>query len=172
MDPISIGLGVVGLGLQLFGGGQSAALSAQNAKLSQGIAADEQGVNAQKYQQMQLEARRSTLQTFRNAQRARAQGVASATNQGAAQGSGLQGATAQNTDQATFGALGINQNLQIGTNIFGINSDISSKRIAQAGIQGQQATDQGLMSLGQGIVKAAPIVNAFGKDLFGGTSTS
>jgi len=75
MDPISIGLGLAGLGMSLFGGlgqasvvRQQAQISAQVAGVSGQIAGDEQQVQAQRQQQMELEANRQQLQNFRNVQ--------------------------------------------------------------------------------------------------------
>lgn len=168
MDPISIGLGVVGLGLQLFGGSKQADASKQQAQVSGQIAQDEQAINAQKQQQMQLEGRRSQLQNFRNAQRLRAQATASATNQGAQFGSGLQGGIAGITDKATENTQGIDQGMKISQNIFGINNDISAKRVQMAQLGGQAAEGAGLASLGGALMKSGPTIGAFGKDLFAG----
>jgi len=164
MEPISVGLGIVGLGMQLFGGFAGAGVAKQQAQVSEEIAQDEQKINIQKQQQMQLQAQRSNLENFRNVQKAQAQSLAAATAQGAQFGSGLQGGQAQIKDQGLYNALGVNQNLQIGQNIFGINSDISAKKEQLASLGGQAATDQGIASLGGAIMKAGPIVGAFGKN--------
>lgn len=164
MNPITLGLTAVGLGLQLFGGSQQSQIAHQQAQVSMGIASDEQAINAQRQQQMQLEARRQQMENFRNAQRLRAQGTAAAVNQGAQFGSGLQGSLAENTSEALFNAQGINQSLQIGNNIFGITNDIDAKKIQLAQLGGSASTAQGYSNLGAGIVKSAPIAGAFGKD--------
>src|SRR6266446_5197478 len=135
-NPVSIGLGLAGLAMQVFGGlgaadvsKQQARISAQVAGVSGEIAGDELQIQAQKQQQMQLEANRMQLQNFRNVQQARARSLASATTQGAEFGSGLEGGLASASDQGNVNALGINQNLEIGRNIFGIDTDISQKKI-------------------------------------------
>lgn len=168
MDPISLGLGVVGFGMQLFGGMQSANISKQQAQQSMAIAADEKKINEQKQLQQQLESRRMQMQTLRNVQRQRAQGIAAATNQGASLGSGLQGALAQNTDESIFNMTGINQAQQIQGSIFGINNDISSHKMQLAQLGGDQAEAQGLASLGGSLMKIGPTVGAFGKDIGAG----
>src|SRR6266404_4440835 len=157
MDPVSIGLGLAGLGLSLFGG-------------------DEQQVQAQKQQQMELEANRAQLQNFRNVQQAQARSVAGATAGGAQFGSGLQGGLAAASDEGGVNALGISQNLEIGRNIFGIDTDISQKRIQIAGLQsrsallgGQAATGQGYQSLGGAAIKAGPIIGAAYKNISSNT---
>lgn len=180
-NPLSIGLGLAGLGLQLFGGlgqadvaSQQAKISAQVAGVSGQIAGDEQQVQQQKFQQVQLEAERSSLQNFRRTQQIKAQGLAAAVSGGAEFGSGLQGAQGAETAEGLTNALGINQGLQIGQNIFGIDSDISQKRIQIAGLQSQSAllggtaaTDQGIASLGGALLKSGPTIGAFSKN-FGG----
>jgi hypothetical protein len=170
MDPISAGLGIVGLGISLFEGMKQSQTASQIAGVSQGIAQDEQQINAQKMLQQQMEARRSSLENVRNAQRLRAQATASATNQGASQGSGLQAGLAGVTDTAAFNQQGITQASQISQSIYGINTDISSKKVQLAGLQGQMSTEQGYASLGAGIMKGGPIIGAFGKDIYSGAT--
>lgn len=166
MDPVSIGLGLAGLGMQLFGGFKQAEVSKQTAQVSAGIAADEQQVQVQKQQQMQLEADRTNLQNFRRTQQVKAQGLATATAGGAQFGSGIAGAQASETSEGLYNSLGINQNLEIGKNIFGINSDISGKKIKLAQLGGEAATDQGISSMGGAIMKSGPTVGAFTKSVF------
>lgn len=194
MDPVSIGLGLAGLGLQLFGGmgqasvaKQQAGISAQIAGVSGDVATQEQAINSQKQQQMTLEAQRSSLQNFRNVQQTKAAGLAAATSGGAEFSSSFKGAQASATDQGLYNQEGINQNFQTGTNIFGLNNKISADRIQMASLQsqsallgGQAATDQGLSSLGGALLKAGPTIGAFSKGiggvnfngLFGGGSPS
>src|SRR6266481_6533330 len=121
MDPITIGIGLAGLGMQIFGGLSGAANAKEQAQVSGQISADEQRVNDQKEQQMQLEASRAQMENFRNAQKAKAQGLASAANQGAQFGSGLAGGQAEATAQGALNSKGISQNLTIGENIFSID---------------------------------------------------
>jgi len=170
MDPISLGLGVVGLGMQIFGGMGQSKIAGQTAAYSADIASQEQSINAQKQIQMGLQARRSQLENVRNAQRARATATAAATSQGAQFGSGLQGGLAGVTDQATTNALGINQNFEIGSNIAGYNNNISSDKMNIAALGGQSATDAGMASLGGALMKSGPIIGGFGKDAMSGIS--
>lgn len=165
MDPITLGLSVVGIGLQLFGGLGQADVSHQQAKVSQDIAAQEQGINAQKQQQMQLESRRSLLQNFRNAQRLRSQATSAAVNQGALYGSGLPGGLAGITDTETESALGINQATEIGTNIFALNNKISADKSQLAALGGQAAYDQALGGIGGLIGKNAGTFGGLAKDV-------
>lgn len=167
MDPLSLGLMAGGLVLSAIGGFGASSTAHQSAQVSMDIAHQEQGINDQKRMQMTLQSQRSQLENFRNVQRARAQGLNSATNQGAQLGSGLAGGQAQAQDQGAYNALGLNQNLQIGNSIANYNDNISADKIQMAQLGGQMATDQGLMSLGGALIKAGPTIGAIGKG-FGG----
>src|SRR5258706_2000925 len=115
MDPLTLGIGAIGLGLQIFGGAKQAsdtsALAQKSYAINSQITGLEGQVNDQRRQAMELSARRQQLEIFRNTQRARAQGLAAATNQGAQFGSGLAGGQAQATDEGLFNIAGVNQNL-------------------------------------------------------------
>lgn len=169
MDPISIGLGVVGLGMQIFGGIKGSEVAHQQAQESRAIAGDEQKINEQKRQQMLLEANRRQMEIFRNQQRARAQATNAAVQQGAQFGSGLQGGLAQVDDMSFFNLQGINQNVQIGQNIFDQNADISSHKMKLADLGADAADAAGIASLGGALMKAGPTIGAFGKQAFGGS---
>ena len=180
MDPLTIGIMAAGFGAQLFGGISGAKVAGQQAQVSGDIAQQEQGINAQKMQQMTLQAGRMQLENFRNVQQARAQGLTSATSQGAQFGSGLQGGQAQATDQGMYNALGINQNLAIGQNIAGLNDKISGDKMMLASLGGSAATDAGIASLGGAMVQMGPTIGNIGKSvgginfngIFGGGSPS
>ncbi len=157
MDPISLTLGLVGLGTSLFGSILGSGEAEKAAGINRDIAQQELNVQGQKQQQMVLYSRRQQLENIRNTQRARAMGLAAATNQGAQFGTGLQGGQAQATDQGTSNALGINQNLQIGQNIFGFDQKISQDRIALSGISSSMATDSAISNFGNSISKSSSI---------------
>jgi len=167
MNPLEMGMDIVGIGLQAFGAFGASSAAKREAEISKGIAADEEKVNLQKYQQMQLEAQRMSLQQFRNIQRLRSQATAAAVNQGAQFGSGLQGGLAGVTDQGLQNVLGINQNKEIGSNIFGINEDISGKKMQMADAQSDMAQAQAWSSLGGAMVKDAGTVGNLGKNVMG-----
>lgn len=132
--------------------------AAQN-QATKAITGYEQQIEAQRFQAMELDARRQTMDAIRNEQRARALGLTNATSQGAAQGSGLQGGYGQISGQANQNILGIGQNLDIGRAIFGFNSGISQQKLAYAAGgdiinqgQGVIAQSQGWNAVGQGII--------------------
>jgi len=167
MDPLTIGLQVAGLGMQLFGAKGASDAARQASVINKGIAGDEQSINEQKRMQMEMTARRMQMENLRNAQRQRAQATAAATNQGANFGSGLQGGLGQISADANTNAAGIQGNLGIGENIFGINQDISGKKMQLADVQSHQATSSAEMSLGGSLVTNAGTIGNIGK-YFGG----
>lgn len=172
MEPISAGLAIVGMGMSLFGGLGAAKVSAEQAQISGQIAADDQQINVQKQHQMTLEAGRRNLQQFRQIQQQQALATSRATSQGAQFGSGLAGGLAETESEGLFNVQGVNQNLEIGQNIFGINSDISAKKMQLAALGGQAATDQGIASLGGSIMKAGPTIGAFAQNAYSGLGNS
>jgi len=182
VDPISLTLGVVGLGMSLFGGigqanaaRQTSQLEQQKAAISENTASLEMQQNNVRQQAMELSGRRSQLETVRTAQRARAMAVQSGVSQGAQYGSGVAGGTAQTTGEEMYGLQGISQSLQSGRQMFGLDSsiDLNKIRIAMIGgqeaqISGNAATDAGIASLGGALLKAGPTIG----NIFGGGNTS
>lgn len=169
MNPLTLGVSVIGIGMQAYGSFSASEDAHKVAGIQKDIAADEMQINAQKQTQMNLEAHRQIIQNFRNVQRARAAGTAAAVNQGAAQGSGLQGGNAQNTAQGFWNNSGINQNQAIGNTIFGINDAISNKKMQLADAQADMYSDQALSSFGGTLVKDGGTIGNLGKNLFSGT---
>lgn len=132
--------------------------AAQNAA-TKAITGYEQDIEAQRFKAMELDANRQSMDVVRNLQRARALGLANATQQGASRGSGLQGGYGQASGEAGQNLLGISQNLDIGRNIFGLNSNITQQKLAYAAGgdiinqgQGIIASSQGLSAVGAGII--------------------
>ena len=82
--------------------------------------------------QMDLEAARQRRDVARRAMVARAESTSAATQAGAQYGSGLAGGQAQITGQAAGAGLGINQNQQIGTEIFQANKSIAAGQAQQS----------------------------------------
>lgn len=183
MDPLTIGIAAVGVGMKIFGGmGASSAQSAAYAA-QKDIASQEEGINAVKQQAMLVSANRSQLENFRNVQRVRAAGLNASVNQGAQFGSGIAGGQAQATDQGLFNSLGVNQAVQSGTQIFGYNNKISGDKMNIADDQSTAATDQGIANIGGALVGAAGTISNIygaassgvknmnlGQNLFGGGS--
>lgn len=185
MDPLTIGIGAIGLGLKLFGGLGASSATASAARLQQQEAQQENDIEGQKQQAFELQTRRSQMENFRNVQRARAQGLNAATTKGAEYGSGIQGGQAADTDQGNVNNLGMNQNLGISRNIFASTQIINSDKADISGYQSTAATDQGWANLGGSLMAGAGTMsNIFGaagaglkslnlgQGLFGGGSPS
>jgi len=188
MDPLSLAIGAVGLGLQVFGGfGSSSAASkySQQANLvQQNEITHEQQINTLKQQAMEMNGRRQQMEDIRNTQRARAQAIQAAVSQGAQYGTGLAGGLSQITNQGLFDLSGVNSALQTGRAINTENQALSQDKIQMSSLNAQyqstQATDQGMMSIGGALLKSGPTIGALGKGiggfkfngLFGGGSPS
>lgn len=172
MEPFStLMMTAVGIGLQAYGAISGYSAAEQYTQASVKKIGLERDVEGQKRQAMELDARRKSLQTMRQAQQARSAGLAAATNQGAGgdllQGgnSGYAGGQAQVRGDETTNLLGINQNLTIGRNIFDLNSKISDQSVAQAYAQQSMQQSQGFSQLGTSLVGSA---GAFGRLTSGG----
>lgn len=175
MDPISIGIQAIGLGLQLFGGFSQSRNAKEASQVNQDIARQEQAINDAKTRQMELEGRRTQVENIRNAQRARAMAVQAATTQGAQFGTGLQGGLAQVQDQMGWNMLGVDQALSTGREINQYNRNISGDKQRLAQLGADSATSQGWSSLGGALVKAGPIIGqvsqGFGSPMSGQIGT-
>lgn len=187
MDPLTIGIAAVGLGMSLFGGAkatddakaiaqQQQQAAQQSYAINSKITGYENQVNDQHQTQMELTSRRASMENFRKTQQTLAQGENSAVNQGAQFGSGFQGGQAQGTAQGTFNAVGINSNLEIGENIFGLNRQISAQKLALSGVQTQSniaigglqsdmATAQGYSSIGKSISGSAGMLGSMAQGI-------
>lgn len=167
--PILAVAAIAGLGLQAYGQHRAATIAGQQANLQANEASQQQAIEAQKQQQMQLQARRTEMEALRQNQVARSQATAAANSQGAIYGSGIQGGYGQISGQTGTNLVNQSQNLQIGENIFGLNSNISTDRIGLAHLGGSMATAQGISSFGGSLAGAAQAIGRLGAG-FGGSS--
>lgn len=169
---VGAAIGAVGLGMQLFGGNAQAEASRKAAEISKDVAHHEQNINDLKAKQMELEGRRSQLQTIRNTQRAQAMGINSAVSQGASKGSGMLGGIWDTENQGMFNLQGINQGLEVGRGINAENKSISEDKYKMADVQGQAATAQGWTSLGGALMKSGGFVGQVSQGFGGGGGNS
>jgi hypothetical protein len=165
MNPISLALGAIGIGMSIFGGSAAAKNAEQQAQVSSNIAHQEQGINDVKQQAMMIQSRRQNLETVRNMQLAQAQARTAATAQNAQFGSGLQGGLGQITDQGLFNIQGVNQSVAEGKQINTYNQAISSDKMQLAQLGGDAAQDQALTSLGGTLLKIGPTVGNLSKGI-------
>lgn len=157
MDPISmmsLGASVIGMVTQGIGMLGSMSESSKLASDEKGILSDEMQENEIRRQAMMLSANRQKIETIRKTQKASAIGMAAAVNQGAQFGSGAAGGQAAAKSQGAFDILGINQNLQLGNQIFDIDKQIDLTKMNMADIQTSLMNYQGLMGLGSGLAKS------------------
>lgn len=165
MDPVTISaaLAVVGVGTSLFGMFSQSHVASQVAGVSVSKAETEGQENDVRQSAMEMSGRRSQMEALRTAQRARAQAVQAGTNQGAQYGTGETAGAQHTTAEGDYGLQGIQGQLGFGRQLFGLDKQITADNIQLAQLKGQEATDQGISSLGQGITKAAgPLGNIFG----------
>lgn len=165
---ISAGLGLVGLGVSLFGGQQQAEDTKRAAELSMQNAKYEGDISDQKHKQMVLSSRRQQLEIIRNTQRARAMGLQAGVSQGAQFGSGVAGGQAEAQNMGFYNLQGVDNNVEIGNNIFDINRKISTNKIGIAQIQGDIAQDQGISAIGGAISKSADPLGRLSGQMFSG----
>lgn len=155
MDPISIALMLGGAAVSVIGGAKSASASSDYNQANKASIALQQKVEAQRQQAMELDARRKEMEIIRTQQRARSLALTNSTAQGASLGSGLQGGYGQISGQSGVNTLGIQQNLGIGRNIFGLNEQISQQKIAMSDANQQMQLGQGLTSFGGSLMGSA-----------------
>lgn len=151
---ISGTIAAVGVGLSAAGTLTSMSAAKKQNQYQQQVIRGEQAAEAERKKAMELDARRRQLETFRNVQRSRSLALTNATNQGAGEGSGLQGGYGQIAGEGGSGLLAINQGLEVGRNVFDINQQISQSKIGLAGAGQQAAMGAGLSSLGGSIINS------------------
>ena len=149
--------------MQIFGGFGASRNAKQAAYLSRQMAAEEMKLNNVKQQKMELEGRRMQLESIRNNQKTRALAEAAATNQGAQFGSGLQGGLGEIQSNTNTNMAGVEFGLQFGREMSSINNTISGYKQQLADVQAEQASNQGLMSLGGSLMKAGPLIGPLGQ---------
>jgi len=111
----------------------------------------------------ELDALRRRRAAVREMQMQRSVALSNATAQGAAEGSGLAGAQAGISAQGNTNIVGIDQQQQLGNQVFSANRQ--AQRAATFG-----ATAEGLTSLGGALVKNAGTISSIGTSIFSGTA--
>lgn len=143
---------------------------------SQQAEASGRGVDAQvkaeglREQAMHLDADRKRREMVRAGIVARGQALAQATGQGAQFGSGIQGAMGAITEQTGYNQLGVNQNEQISSGLFGANRELLAARRSESSAQTLSSIGGGLTTLGGTIAKNTEGINrlaGWGSTYFG-----
>lgn len=152
-----------GLGETISGANEASSAARQEAAISGNIANIQIKENSVRQQAMELSAQRQKIEIARQVQLSQAKNLAAATNQGGQFGSGLSGGQAQATTAGAFQSTGINQNLMLGREMFGFDTQIDQQKIAMAGAQSDLATAQGKMAIGGAITNVGmSFMNMFG----------
>lgn len=162
--------------VNLLASAQSVAASNQSYDINRGIITSEQGIEQQKQQAMEIDARRQQMEIIRNQQRGRALSLAT----GVAQGGGgfvggssaRGGAYGQISGQTGVNLLGVQQQLEVGRNIFGLNTAISGGRIAGNELEHTYALQQAANQTSKSnITYDYAVVNAAYQTRFADTQT-
>lgn len=147
----NLGLNIVGTGLGIYGAIEGMKAAHEQSDISQKEVGVEIQQNAVRKQQVQLDYNRASMQGLRQSQMARSMAINSATGQGAQFGSGLQGGLAGISGQAGVNQLGLNQNLDLSNQMFGLSDQLNAlkQQYAKAGTKASDA--QGLIGIGKSI---------------------
>lgn len=124
---------------------------------------EEQKQEALRRRAQELDSRRRTMEMVRTQQRARAASLATTTAQGASTGSALEGAYGQAAGQTGVNMLGVQQNYDIGSQMFASNLMLSNQRMAYANAGTDKALWGGVSQLGATLVSNAGQINSLGK---------
>lgn len=151
----ALAVSAVGVGVSAYSAYQQS--QAQKAALSQ-----QQQIEAQRQQQMNLEAERQKRAIVRQSLTQRAQAESGAAAGGASYGSGLQGAYGNIEGAANTSELGVNQNKEIGNNIFSLHANQLSDYRDAAGWAGIGSIGGGLTSLGGAVLNNLGQINKIG----------
>lgn len=138
------------------------------------------GIQAKEQQQRQnlfeIEQQRKRVEDLRNAQTASSTARSRAVNQGAQFGSGLLGGLAQVQGESNYNLLGIQQNTQIGENMFGLDQQLTQAKIASAQASTMQSIGGSLTSFGGAVVNSmgniGKLTSGFGSPSSSGVSGS
>lgn len=168
MAAVTAAVAAAGIGMSIYGSVQQSKAAKQQAAAQQQMIAAEREAERVRQQQMELDARRKSMEVLRNQQRARSLALVAANNQGARLGSGLQGGYGQIAGQTGVNLLGIQQNLALGRDMFAANEDLSAAKMAYAQAGSSMATARGWSSIGGTLVgSAGTIGNIAGNFGFG-----
>jgi len=164
----------IGLGMSLYGGIQThdAAKQYNQAQIDQ--MQTEQKMEDLREQHMELSASRMRIENAREVNRQSAVALANATSQGAGTGSnssGLAGGRAQVQSSGGWNELGINQNLQFGHQMFGLNREKTNEQIQGAQAQMDMQTGQAWGQAGSQLMGASSaagrLFSGFNSDMGG-----
>lgn len=152
----------IGLGLSAASVGTQVYSMSQQAKVQKEMASKQREAEAVRQQQMNLESMRRKREMIRQANAASSMAVASATNQGGGESSGLAGALSTVSGRAGVGVLAGNQNQELGGKMFDINSQMATLQGERAGYEGMAGMASGIGSLGGAMIKNSETIGKVG----------
>lgn len=129
---MAVSAAVVGIGSALAGTATSIIGASEQNAAQQEMIGVQQKENAQRKNLFEIEQRRKRVEDLRQAQVAQATARTHATAQGAQFGSGLLGGLEQVQGASNYNILGINQNTQIGENLFSLDQQMTQAKINSA----------------------------------------
>ena len=137
-------------------------------------------IQAKEQQQRQnlfeIEQQRKRIEDLRNAQTATSVARSRAVNQGAQFGSGLLGGLEQVQGESNYNLLGIQQNTQIGENLFSLDQQLTQAKINSAQAATTQSIGSSLTSFGGAVVNSmgniGKLTSGFGSAPSSGVSGS
>lgn len=144
---IGVASAVAGTATSIYGAEQQGA--AQQQMLAVQAKEQEQRKNL-----FEIEQQRKRVEDLRNAQQASSVSRSRAVNQGAQFGSGLLGGLAEIKGESNYNILGIEQNTQIGENLFSLDNQLTQAKIASAQAVTTQSIGSSLTSFGGSIVNS------------------
>lgn len=165
---VETAIAAVGFGVSLFGSKKSDEGHEEFAAAQTQEIEYEKQLEDQRKIQMNLDAGRRRREIIRTAVANRSYALAAATNQGAADSSGLQGAYGNIAGRENVDILGVSQNREIGNTMFGINRNLLDTKIAMAGAQSDIAEGQSTQALGGQILGSAGAISRVGQTAFSG----
>lgn len=164
MDPFTIAL-VGGLALSAVGTFMQADASSHLADAQKNVLGEQQKQETIRERAMELDARRRKREVIRQGIIANSQALATATNQGAQLGSGLQGAYGQIQGQQNWTLSGIDSSLGFGKEMFASNRQMLDYRKDEASAGASAAIGAGISSIGGKVAgNAKSFDNLFGNN--------
>jgi len=159
-------IAAVGLGLTAAGVGTQMYAMSQQKEVSKEMAERQKQAEAVRQQQMNLESMRKKREIIRNANVASSMAVSQATNQGGGESSGLAGALASVSGRSGGSALAVEQNTQLGNQMFEINKQSAGLQADRAGWDSVSGIGSGISSLGGSMVRHQQQLGSFGTWLY------
>jgi hypothetical protein len=157
MNPLGAGLGIAGLGLELFGGLSAASDARHIADKEMQVAQNQILEDDVRQKAMNLTGQRQMLQDVRDAQARRAGVISASVGSGSQFSSSRAGAASNVLSAAGQNIQGTSENLQFGNQMFTLDQYQDVLKMDIAKLQGKQSSDQGLAAIGSGLMGAGKL---------------